>query len=303
MDQRSKGDGLIKRTGQHAEGYTTAEAPKRVRQKGPPRHAPNLNPGPVADLEYAPFLAANVEAIIAHVAFPLTEGATRADVLERLNRSAKAHALRVVIDRQPTERTTFEELERLGRSARDLALRLPLLPVPGDPQGEEFAPAPAHGVLWPLEDHLQKAMTDRVAQRRKETVRHVQRRGTSVREENTSLTEEAMFGASTASDLLTILSEAADVLATACAVFVRDAGGRTLDKGPTQTPKATALRDTVHELLAHYSEIFGRKPAISTGGSKGRPLGPALRFVQGALKVMEVETSDENILRISRQPS
>lgn len=91
-------------------------------------------------------------------------------------------------------------------------------------------------------------------------------------------------------------------LAAARADALRDAERRCLDDEVAgETHMATALKNTVHDLLRLYSELFGRKATISKEGITSRPIGPTLRFVQGALQVMGVETSDENILRIYRQ--
>jgi len=254
------------------------------------------------NIDYTPFSKADVETLIRKVGYPLAKGTKVTEVEKHLNAHARIHRLRIELDRQPTDRMMIEEFNGLERSARDLEARLPLLNVPGDPLGQQFAPSPAHGLLWPLRHHLPAAMADRAAQCRKETARSVQRQGVWTQEEDASLTEEALFGASNAEDLLRNLSEGAGALAASCAALVRDAEQRSqLGGSPAKSQTATALRDTTHDLLRLYAEIFGRKATVSKDGITGRPLGPALRFVQGALLVMGVETSDENILRISRQ--
>ena len=74
-----------------------------------------------------------------------------------------------------------------------------------------------------------------------------------------------------------------------------------MESGLAET--ATAVKNTVHDLLRLYADLFGRNAIISKEGTTNRPIGPTVRFVQGALQVMGVETSDENILRIYRQES
>jgi len=254
------------------------------------------------DIDYTPFSEADVETLIRKVGYALAKGRDITGVEKDLNGHARMYMLRMELDRQPTNRMKIEEFKGLERSARDLEARLPLLNVPGDPLGQQFAPSPAHGLLWPLRHHLPEAMADRTAQRRKETARSVQRKGVWIQEEDASLTEEALFGAFTAEDLLRNLSEGAAALASACAAFLLDAEQRpVIGGGPADTRRATALRDSVHDLLRLYAGLFGRSATISKDGITRRPSGPTLRFVQGALLVMGVETSDENILRISRQ--
>ena len=287
-----------------SEDEPSAETPRGVRKKGPPRHATRLNPGPGMDIDYTPFSKADVETLIRKVGYPLAKGTKVTEVEKHLNAHARIHRLRIELDRQPTDRMMIEEFNGLERSARDLEARLPLLKVPGDPLGQQFAPSPAHGLLWPLRHHLPEVMADRAAQRRKETARSVQRKGVWTQEEDASLTEEARFGAITAEDedLLRNLSEGAAALASACAALLRDAEQRSVIGGvPADAQRATALKDTVNDLLRLYAGLFGRKATISKDGITRRPSGPTLRFVQGALLVMGVETSDENILRISRQ--
>jgi len=254
------------------------------------------------DIDYTPFSKADVETLIQKVGYALAKGRDVTGVGKDLNAHARMHKLRIELDRQPTDRMMIEEFNGLERSARDLEARLPLLKVPGDPLGQQFAPSPAHGLLWPLRHHLPEVMADRAAQRRKETARSVQRKGVWTQEEDASLTEEALFGASTAEDLLRNLSEGAAALASACAALLRDAEQRSVIGGvPADAQRATALKDTVNDLLRLYAGLFGRRATISKHGITRRPSGPTLRFVQGALLVMGVETSDENILRIFRQ--
>ena len=96
------------------------------------------------------------------------------------------------------------------------------------------------------------------------------------------------------------VSEEAGALATACASAVRDAEQCNLsDSGSAET--ATALRDTVHELLGLFAEIFDQEATVSKHGITGQPTGLALEFVQIALEVRGIETSEENILRILKQ--
>lgn len=285
-----------------SEGEPIARTPRRVRQKGPPRYAPHLSPGPGIDLDYAPFSTVEVEALILKVDFPLAAGQTTALVMEQLNLHALSRDLWVELDRQPTARAVINELEELERCARQLQAKLPLLPVPGDHDERQSRTTPAHGLVWPLRHHLPDAMADRIRQLRRETRHKVQRKGFWIQEEDTSLTEETLFGATNAEDLLTILSEGAGALATACAAAVHEA--EQLSRSETRPAEAsTALKNTVHDLLRLYTDFFGRKAVISKEGTTNRPIGPTLRFLQGALKVMGVETSDENILRIYRQES
>lgn len=283
-----------------SEGEPIAETPRRVRQKGPPRYAPHLSPGPGIDLDYAPFSTVEVEALILKVDFPLAAGQTTALVLEQLNLHALSRDLWVELDRQPTARAVIKELEELERCARQLQAKLPLLPVPEDYDERQSRASPAHGLVWPLRHHLPDAMADRVAQLRTETRHKVQRKGIWIQEEDASLTEETLFGATNAEDLLTILSEGAGALATACAAAVHEA--EQLSRSETGSAEAgTALKKTVHDLLRLYTDFFGRKATISKDGITGRPMGPALRFIQSALQVLGVETSDDNLLRIYRQ--
>ena len=285
-----------------SEGEAIEEAARGVRQKGPPRYAPNLNPGPGIDLDYAPFSTVEVEALILKVGFPLAEGQTTELVMERLNLHALGRDLWVALDRQPTARTVIKELKVLGRRARHLQAKLPLIPVPGDYDELKSGASPAHGLVWPLQHHLPEAMANRVAQFRRETVHSVQRKGIWIQEEDTSRTEETFFGATNAEDLLTILSEGTGALATACAAAVHDAKQRSLSD--TGSAKAgTALKKTVHDLLRLFTDFFGRNAIISKEGTTNRPTGPTLRFVQGALQVMGVETGNDNIDRISGQKS
>jgi len=97
------------------------------------------------------------------------------------------------------------------------------------------------------------------------------------------------------------MSEGAGALADACELAVQDAERGSASTGyAAESETASALKYSVRALLSLYAEFFGRKASVSKDGHTGRAIGPALRFVQGVLKIMGVDTSDENVLRISK---
>jgi len=284
-----------------SEDEPSAERPRRVRKKGPPRYAPNLTPEPEYKSGYSPFSTAEVEALIKKVQCQLVEGQTDGLVTKCLNLQARRHEYWVQLDRQPTDRMLIKSMKKLARSARALQAKLPLLPTPAEDNVTGPNTSPAHGLVWPLRLHLPETMADRPSQGRDKTIRTPQPGEIWILKEEASDTCQ-MIGANISKKFLRDLSEGSGALADACEIAVHDAEQRFLPTGcAAESETATALRNTVQALLRLYAEFFGRKATVSKDGITGRPLGPALRFVQGALLVMGVETSDENILRISRQ--
>lgn len=285
-----------------SEGEPIAETPRRVRQKGPSRYALNLAPEPEYRWE-PPFSTADVEYLIKKVNCPLVESQSVGLVTKRLNFQARCHEYWAQLDRQPTDRMLIKFMKKLARSARALQAMIPLLPIPGDHSLEGPNTSPAYGIVWPLRLHLPETVADRRSQGREKSIRTPQPGEIWILKEDASETMQ-QIGANISRNVLRDLSEGSGALADACDLAVQDAEQRFLQiGGAAKSETATTLRYTVQELLSLYAEFFGRKATIWKECVRSRPSGPALRFVQGALQVMGVETSDENILRIYRQES
>lgn len=277
------------------------EAPRRVRKKGQPRHASNIAPEPKFRSEYCPFSIAETEALIRKVKRPLVEGQTIALVADNLNLEARRYDWRAQIDRQPTERMVIKSMKKLAKCARALQAELPLLISPSDENAQNLPMSPAHGLIWPLRLHLPETMDYRPSQGRQRGIRTPQPGELWLYKEDANETQQ-MIGANFSEKLVRDLSEWCGALAEACDLAVEDSEECLLSANSVaENQTAIALKFTVRDLLDLYSSAFGRKPTISKDSRTARPIGPALRFVQGALQVMDVETSDENILRLSRR--
>lgn len=284
-----------------SEGDLSNAAHRRVRKKGQPRHALNVAPEPRFNSGLSPFSTPEVESLIPKVNFPLVAGKTVALVEQSLNLEAQRHEYRSQFARQPTDQMVIKAMKKLARCARALQAELPLLPSSRDNNLSRPSIAPAHGLVWPLRLHLPETMAYRLSQGRAIPVRTPQPDELWITKEEAGEKQQLM-GAYMSERYLRYLSEFSGALAEACDMAVEDAEQYS-EETTNSTETITTLKGTVRALLALYSEIFGRKATISKDGVTSRPKGPALRFVQGALKVMGVETSDENIRRLSRQSS
>lgn len=282
----------------------TDDVPKAVRRKRSPRHEVRQNPGPAFDFDYAPFTLQAVESLLNAVNMPLKENVTRDHVVDRLNALGRRHSFWLECDRQPTSRQLISELKKLAEAAQKLAARLPLLPKHDGDDPPDIAPQASHGISWPLRDHLQKAMDNRIGHLRRVTSRQVltmdklERTEKFITVENEGVSLEGVFGASTAKDLLDVLSNGSSALSLACAAAIEHLQNDLSGPSAKRPTASGALAKTVSDLFHLYEELFGRKASVWRSSTSSDLSGPTLRFIHRVLDVLGDETSDENIDRI-----
>ena len=258
------------------------------------------------DLDYEPFGASEVSAIIEYVGLPLAALVDEDQLRTNLCQLARYHHLQVQVAATPTAAADREYLEALNRTASRLIGLMPLNELPNGASADEFQAEPSFGIWRLLETPLLEEMHAQLEQEQLASLRSDEARANlasagdaTIRQRppriDLSITAEELFGSAYGKDLLIRANQINSLIAAAA----KRALAEMEQAGKSEAP-GTNERICVR-LMKLYREAFDREVAFSRDFDSQVVGGPMIRFVSKCCEALGIQLAPGSIAKFKQE--